>query len=196
MSDSEERPRSELGSGAKPVDAGARGLSSGITPAQRSRAWLITGAGIALSLVACALAQHRENAQNRDAFDRRASVLTGAIARSFQMTREVVLSLPALFEASVRVEQREPGPQLCRCLPGVPGGEEDLGADERRSRRRGVEPLDQLHGLREPTLAQPEGRQGAPCLHQWLGPDVLGHRECTSSGSASSHWPAASRTEP
>ncbi|HWA77922.1 MAG TPA: CHASE domain-containing protein [Polyangiaceae bacterium] len=107
MSDSEERPRSELGSGAKPVDAGARGLSSGITPAQRSRAWLITGAGIALSLVACALAQHRENAQNRDAFDRRASVLTGAIARSFQMTREVVLSLPALFEASVRVEQRE-----------------------------------------------------------------------------------------
>jgi CHASE1-domain containing sensor protein len=68
---------------------------------------LIAAFGSVLTLAACALAGQRQAARNQDLFDRRAAVLTAAIARSFQMTREVVLSLPALFEASDAVEQRE-----------------------------------------------------------------------------------------
>ena len=63
--------------------------------------------GAALTAVACVLARHREADRNQDLFDRRAAVLTAAVARSFQMTREVVLSLPALFESSKEVEQTE-----------------------------------------------------------------------------------------
>lgn len=74
---------------------------------QRSGIWLIIAAGTLLTLAAYALARQREVARSQDVFDRRAAVLTAAIARSFQMTREVVLSLPALFEASDAVEQRE-----------------------------------------------------------------------------------------
>lgn len=74
---------------------------------QRARAWLFAAIGLLLTLAACAIAGQREAARNQESFDRRAVVLTAAIARSFQMTREVVLSLPALFEASDQVDQRE-----------------------------------------------------------------------------------------
>jgi serine/threonine protein kinase/CHASE1-domain containing sensor protein len=68
---------------------------------------LIASVGVLLTLFACAVAGRREAERNQNSFERRASVLTGAVARSFQMTREVVLSLPALFESSIVVEQRE-----------------------------------------------------------------------------------------
>jgi serine/threonine-protein kinase len=91
---------------AHPAPKALAGNSSG-SSGQRSRAWLIAAAGLLLTLIACAVAGQREAARNQDSFDRRAAMLTAAIARSFQMTREVVLSLPALFEASDQVEQRE-----------------------------------------------------------------------------------------
>jgi serine/threonine-protein kinase len=93
-----------------PAPATALGSRSGWKRASQRQHWaalIVAAGGVALTLGACALAQRREAERNQHQFDRRASVLAGAIARSFQMTREVVLSLPALFEASSTVEHQE-----------------------------------------------------------------------------------------
>jgi CHASE1-domain containing sensor protein len=74
---------------------------------RRTPAVAIAVVGTALTVLACILASHREADRNQVVFDRRASVLAGAVARSFQLTREVVLSLPALFESSIAVEPKE-----------------------------------------------------------------------------------------
>jgi CHASE1-domain containing sensor protein len=93
----EDGPRAALVLGGSSTSAG-----------QRSRVALaIVGLGAVLTAGAGALASHREAARDRDQFERRAAALAAAVARSFQMTREVVLSLPALFEASANVEQAE-----------------------------------------------------------------------------------------
>jgi hypothetical protein len=68
---------------------------------------MIAALGSALSLAAAAVAKRSETERNRNAFERRAGVLASAVAQSFQLTREVVLTLPALFEASNTVEQNE-----------------------------------------------------------------------------------------
>jgi serine/threonine protein kinase/CHASE1-domain containing sensor protein len=68
---------------------------------------MIAVLGSALSLAAAAVAKRSETERNRNAFERRAGVLASAVAQSFQLTREVVLTLPALFEASITVEQNE-----------------------------------------------------------------------------------------
>jgi CHASE1-domain containing sensor protein len=89
--------------------AGAIGRGSGTSaPArQYSSAQVIAGIGAGLTLLACVMAAHREGDRDQNQFERRAADLAGAVARSFQTTREVVLSLPALFESSIEVEQRE-----------------------------------------------------------------------------------------
>ena len=71
------------------------------------RALVVIVVGTALTVLACAIASEREAERDHVQFDRRAAELGGTIARSFLTTREVVLSLPALFESSARVEQRE-----------------------------------------------------------------------------------------
>ncbi len=63
--------------------------------------------GVGLTVVAFVGAMHREADRNQRVFERRAGVLASSVARSFQLTREVVLSLPALFESSIVVEQKE-----------------------------------------------------------------------------------------
>jgi serine/threonine protein kinase/CHASE1-domain containing sensor protein len=68
---------------------------------------IIVALGSAFTLAAAAVAKRSETERNRSAFERRAAVLGAAIAQSFQLTREVVLTLPALFEASAGVEQHE-----------------------------------------------------------------------------------------
>jgi CHASE1-domain containing sensor protein len=68
---------------------------------------LIALLGLVATLAACIGAERWEANQDRTAFERRASALAVAIARSFQLTREVVLSIPALFESSTVIEQEE-----------------------------------------------------------------------------------------
>ena len=68
---------------------------------------MIAAIGSSLTLAATAVAKRAETERKLRAFERRAAVLAGAIAQSFQLTREVVLSIPALFEASRTVEQQE-----------------------------------------------------------------------------------------
>jgi serine/threonine protein kinase/CHASE1-domain containing sensor protein len=74
---------------------------------RHSTAALIAIFGFAVSVAAAAVAKRGENDRNREAFERRASGLAAVVARNFQMTREVVLSLPTFFEASIAVEQHE-----------------------------------------------------------------------------------------
>jgi CHASE1-domain containing sensor protein len=93
-----ERPR------AAPVGPGGDTTTTG---RRYSSAQVIAGVGAALTLLACFMAAHRERDRNQNQFERRAAVLAATVARSFQTTREVVLSLPALFEASIVVEQSE-----------------------------------------------------------------------------------------
>ena len=85
----------------------ARGARTSVPTRRYVAALAIAGAGAALTAGACVLAAHRSVDQQQRQFDDRAAVLAGAVARSFQTTREVVLSLPALFEASIAVEQKE-----------------------------------------------------------------------------------------
>jgi len=74
---------------------------------RHSTAWLIAILGFSVSVAASAVAKRGEHARNREAFERRSGALVSVIARNFQMTREVVLSLPTFFEASLGVEQHE-----------------------------------------------------------------------------------------
>jgi CHASE1-domain containing sensor protein len=85
----------------------AGGSKSGAGGRRYASALAIAGVGIGLTVAACVIARHRATARDRELFERRSAVLAGSVARSFQMTREVVLSLPALFEASSTVDQRE-----------------------------------------------------------------------------------------
>jgi CHASE1-domain containing sensor protein len=88
----------------------ARYVAGATTRGSRRRygtALAIAAAGVALTAVACVLARRAEAERNQELFERRAAVLTTAVARRFQLTREVVLSLPALFEASSTVEHSE-----------------------------------------------------------------------------------------
>jgi serine/threonine protein kinase/CHASE1-domain containing sensor protein len=67
----------------------------------------IAGFGAALTVAACIVAGQREADRNQTLFERRAAVLAGSVAQSFGLTSEVILSLPALFESSIVVEQQE-----------------------------------------------------------------------------------------
>ncbi len=74
---------------------------------RHSTAAMIAIAGLAVSIAAAAVAKRGEANRSREAFERRAGDLAAVVARNFQLTREVVLSLPAFFEASIVVEPRE-----------------------------------------------------------------------------------------
>lgn len=94
-------------------------MASGTTPATptsrpgRDPEWgwrsalAFAGLGVLLTVGASELAHRREAERDQSQFDQRSSVLAGAVTRSFQMAREVVLALPPFFEASERVEAQE-----------------------------------------------------------------------------------------